>query len=87
MSCSFVGGYLGSIFDIIFGILFGFILGIILAALSGVIFGTFFGYPKGGFINQGRGLDEHHSFYYKKVDTLTPNILHFIPRKLIRLTE
>ena len=52
MSCSFVGGYLGSIFDIIFGTLFGFILGIILAALSGVIFGTFFGYPKGGFINQ-----------------------------------
>ena len=56
MSCSFVGGYLGSIFDIIFGTLFGFILGIILAALSGVIFGTFFGYPKGGFINQGRRL-------------------------------
>ena len=50
MSCSFVGGYLGPIFDIIFGTLFGVILGIILAALSGVIFGTFFGYPKGGFI-------------------------------------
>ena len=56
MSCSFVGGYLGFIFDIIFGTLFGVIFGIILAALSGVIFGTFFGYPKGGFINQGRGL-------------------------------
>ena len=55
-----MGGYLGSIFDIIFGTLFGFILGIILAALSGVIFRTFFGYPKGGFINQGKGLTFFH---------------------------
>ena len=56
MSCSFVGGSLGSIFDTVLGTLLGFILRIILPALSGVIFGTFFGYPKGGFINEGRGL-------------------------------
>ena len=55
MSCSFVGGYLGSIFDIIFGILFGVILGIILAALSGVIFGTFLATLRGGLLIRGGG--------------------------------